>query len=78
MFQKNKAHQILPKTIILVGLVLVFQKIWRALFSWNTRFEIRPFAYYLRVNLLPLTIYFLHQDCIIWHVLKPVLFDFNK
>ena len=78
MFQKNKAHQILPKTIILVGLVLVFQKIWRAWFSWNTRFEIRPFAYYLRVNLLPLTIYFLHQDCIIWHVLKPVLFDFNK
>ena len=24
--------------------VPVFQKIWRALFSWNTRFEIRPFA----------------------------------
>ena len=24
--------------------MLVFRKIWRALFSWNTRFEIRPFA----------------------------------
>ena len=24
--------------------MFVFQKIWRALFSWNTRFEIRPFA----------------------------------
>ena len=24
--------------------MFVFQKIWRALFPWNTRFEIRPFA----------------------------------
>ena len=24
--------------------MFVFRKIWRALFSWNTRFEIRPFA----------------------------------
>ena len=24
--------------------MFVFQKIWRALFSWNTRFEIRPSA----------------------------------
>ena len=24
--------------------MFVFQKIWRALFSWNTRFKIRPFA----------------------------------
>ena len=24
--------------------MFVFQKIWRALFSWNTRFEIRPVA----------------------------------
>ena len=30
--------------------MFVFRKIWRALFSWNTRFEIRPFA-------LSLTIY---------------------
>ena len=28
----------------------VFRKIWRVLFSWNTRFEIRPFLpYYLRI-----------------------------
>ena len=24
--------------------MFVFRKIWRALFSWNFRFEIRPFA----------------------------------
>ena len=24
--------------------MFVFRKIWRALFSWNTRFEICPFA----------------------------------
>ena len=24
--------------------MFVFRKIWRALFSWNTRFEIRPFV----------------------------------
>ena len=24
--------------------MFVFRKIWRALFSWNTRYEIRPFA----------------------------------
>ena len=24
--------------------MFVFRKIWRALFFWNTRFEIRPFA----------------------------------
>ena len=24
--------------------MLVFRKIWRALFSYNTRFEVRPFA----------------------------------
>ena len=29
--------------------MFVFQEIWRALFSWNTRFEIRPFAL-LRTN----------------------------
>ena len=37
MFQENKARQISRKTNI-------FRKIWRALFSWNTRFEIHPFA----------------------------------
>ena len=25
--------------------MFVFRKIWRALFSWNTRFEIRPFYF---------------------------------
>ena len=29
--------------------MFVFQEIWHALFSWNTRFEIRPFAL-LRTN----------------------------
>ena len=24
--------------------MIVFRKIWRALFFWNTRFDIRPFA----------------------------------
>ena len=27
--------------------MFVFRKIWRALFFWNTRFEIRPFAFLL-------------------------------
>ena len=31
--------------------MFVFGKIWRALFSWNTRFEIRPFT------LLPMSSY---------------------
>ena len=30
--------------------MFVFREIWRALFSCNTRFEIRPFAYYRRVT----------------------------
>ena len=34
--------------------IFVFQKIWRALFSWNTRFEIRSFALFL-------TCYHLHS-----------------
>ena len=39
-----------------------FRKIWRALFSWNTRFEIRPFALlptksFLTPNLLPVQVY---------------------
>ena len=48
--KKNKACQIFRKTIISYPLYIsgdktfVFRKIWRALFSWNTRFEIHPFA----------------------------------
>ena len=38
--------------------MFIFQKIWRALFSWNTRFEIRPFA------LLPTIICFGCKICI--------------
>ena len=30
--------------------MFVFRKIWRALFSWNTHFEIRLLAYYRRVK----------------------------
>ena len=56
MFQENKACQIFGKTDISYPLIrtrtcayqwvrmFVFRKIWRALFSWNTHFEIRPFA----------------------------------
>ena len=29
--------------------MFVFPKIWRALFSWNTRFEIRPFGLLMTV-----------------------------
>ena len=43
VFQENKARQIFRK-------MFVFREIWRALFSWNIRFEIRPFA------LLPTTL----------------------
>ena len=48
MFQENKARQIFRKTTI-----------WRVLFSWNTRFEIRPFT------LLPTQWYFL-RDNTLW------------
>ena len=56
MFQENKARQIFRKTNISYPLIRTrtcvyqgvrnvrFRKIWRALFSWSTRFEIRPFA----------------------------------
>ena len=56
IFQENKAHQIFRKTNISYPLIrtrtcahqgvrmFVFRKIWRALFSWNPRFEIRAFA----------------------------------
>ena len=36
--------------------IFVFQKIWHALFSWNTRFQIRPFA------LLPTIMWFIFHD----------------
>ena len=56
VFQENKARQIFRKTNIFLlsdthtrftyqGVkIFVFRKIWHALFSWNTRFGIRPFA----------------------------------
>ena len=49
VLQENKAHEIFRKTDISYPLIrgwemFVFRKIWRALFSCNTRFEIRPFA----------------------------------
>ena len=57
MFQENKARQIFRKTNIFLPpdthtyvcisegkKMFFFWKIWRALFSWNTRFEICPFA----------------------------------
>ena len=39
--------------------MLVFQKIWRVLFSCNTRFEIRPFALCRRSRLRPPSINYL-------------------
>ena len=46
VFQENKTRQIFRKTNISYPLVenVCFRKNWRALFSWNTRIEIRPFA----------------------------------
>ena len=45
VFQENKGRQIFRKTNIAYPLItFVFRKIWRVLFSWNTRFGIRPFA----------------------------------
>ena len=46
MFQENKTSQIFyPRTCAYQGVkMFVFRKIWRDLFSWNTRFEIRQFA----------------------------------
>ena len=41
MFQENKARQIFRKTNIFLP---PDTEIWRALFSCNTRFDIRPFA----------------------------------
>ena len=63
VFQENKGRQIFRK-------MFVFRKIWRALFSWNTRFDIRPFALLLtmsdRVLNIPLTLQtFLKNDFIL-------------
>ena len=55
VLQKNKARQIFEKRTFLTPWrltylrikgkeIFVFQKIWHALFSCNTRFEIHPFA----------------------------------
>ena len=47
VLRENKAHQIFQKTNIsypLISTRKIFWKIWRALFSCNTRFEILPFA----------------------------------
>ena len=43
MFQENKTCQIFRKINISYPL-FDFRKIWRALFPWNIRFKIRPFA----------------------------------
>ena len=46
VFQENKARQILRKNKHFSGgkKCSFLRKIWRALFSWNIRFKIRPFA----------------------------------
>ena len=52
VLQENKARQVFRKTNISYPRLRIrgkkcsffFQKIWRALFSWNTRFEIYPFT----------------------------------
>ena len=61
VFQGNKARQIFRKTNISYPLIptrtcayqgvrnVRFSEIWCALFSWNTRFEIRPFAILLTI-----------------------------
>ena len=46
------------KDVCIVGWeMFVFRKIWRALFSWSTRFEIDPFAFlpvieFVNINVL--------------------------
>ena len=55
VFQENKTRQIFRKTNIFYLLIrtriknIPFSEIWRALFSWNTRFEIRPSALLLTI-----------------------------
>ena len=44
VFHENKARQIFWKKKKHFLPLFLFRKIWRALFSWNTRFEIRRFA----------------------------------
>ena len=48
-FSEKNEHSLAPNTHTYVRVsggkkYLFFQKIWGALFSWNTRFEIHPFA----------------------------------
>ena len=43
-FKKTKHVKFSEKRTFLTKEMFVFLKIWRALFSWNTRFEIRSFA----------------------------------
>ena len=47
VFQESKARQIFRKTNI--SRKVHFRKIWIGLLSWNTRFEIRPFALLLSI-----------------------------
>ena len=49
-FKKTKHAKFPEKTNISYPLMFVFRKIWCALFSWNTRFEIRPFLALLPTN----------------------------
>ena len=63
VFQENKARQNFRKTNISYPLIRTctwayqlvwnfhFSEIWRALFSWNARFEIRPFALLSKVSI---------------------------
>ena len=59
VLRENKTRQFFQKTSISNPLIRIrnvrFRKIWRALFSWNTRFEIRPFLPYYRqyLSLIP-------------------------
>ena len=60
MLQGNKARQIFSKNVLGGKKYSFFRKTWRALFSCNTCFEIRPFA------LLP-TIYAVYCRLIFYH-----------
>ena len=71
--QVKQAHQIFQKQTFLTPWytnvrmyvrgggeeIIVLRKIWRALFPWDTRFEIRPFALLPPIN-PTLPTYFLH------------------
>ena len=69
--------------------LFVFRKIWRALFSWNTRFEIRPFALLLVTTLILFNLSAQNLLIIIFHILSsfnyiqlniitPLVFFVNK